>query len=193
MEPNEIRGRISQLGYWFHNIDLGQGVFTSAERGNYPRERWDTFKDLIPTDLSGKAVLDIGCNAGYFSLRMKERGAARVLGIDVLPLFIEQAKFAAETIGLDIEYRVTDIYDFILNNREEFDYVLFLGVFYHLRHPLVVLDGIAQIVREKLVFQTELRGSLSSKFTPKEDYSFAEPEVFDEYDYPKMFFVEHKL
>ena len=69
------------LGPWFHNIDLG-GVQTAPDHflGDYPAVKWRRFAHAIPADLSGKTVLDIGCNGGFYSLEMKRRGAARVLG-----------------------------------------------------------------------------------------------------------------
>ena len=59
----------------------------------------------IPADLTGKSVLDIGCNAGFYSMEMKRRGAERVLGIDFDDDYLAQARFAAEVDGLDIEFR----------------------------------------------------------------------------------------
>ena len=79
----EIQRRVSELGAWFHNIDLG-GVQTAPDHflGDYPSIKWRMFQQSIPADLSGKTVLDIGCNGGFYSIEMKRRGAARVVGID---------------------------------------------------------------------------------------------------------------
>ena len=77
---SEIRRRVSDLGDWFHNMELG-GVQTAPQHflGDYPRVKWQRFSHAIPADLRGKSVLDIGCNAGFYSLEMKRRGAERVL------------------------------------------------------------------------------------------------------------------
>ena len=58
------------------------------------------FADALPADLTGKSVLDIGCNGGFYSIEMKRRGAARVLGIDFDDDYLAQARFAAEVAGL---------------------------------------------------------------------------------------------
>ena len=58
-----------------------------------------------PADLRGKTVLDIGCNAGFYSLEMKRRGAERVVAIDSDAGYLAQARFAAEVCGVDIEFR----------------------------------------------------------------------------------------
>ena len=72
------------LAPWFHNIDLGDGIVTAPDHflGDYPRFKFARFADALPVDLAGKSVLDIGCNAGFYSVEMKRRGAGRVVGID---------------------------------------------------------------------------------------------------------------
>ena len=140
MSPVEIERRVHELGDWFQNLDLC-GVRTAPNHflGDYPNFKWRSFEHAIPSDLSGKTVLDIGCNAGFYSLEMKRRGAARVVGIDSDEQYLAQARFAAEVNGADIEFRELDIYD-VAKLRERFDLVLFMGVLYHLRHPLLALD-----------------------------------------------------
>lgn len=189
-EATEIRARISELGEWFHNIDL-KGVQTAPDHflGNYPEIKWSGFKHAIPADLSGKSVLDIGCNAGFYSIEMKRRGADRVVGIDFDDRYLAQAQLAAEISGMDIEFRKMSVYD-IAQLREKFDWVLFMGVLYHLRHPLLVLDMLHDhVVGDRMVFQSLMRGS---KETPKveNDYPFHNEEIFETEGYPVMYFVE---
>ena len=71
-----MRKQIAALGPWFHNMDIA-GVATAPDHflGDYPRIKWERFSHAIPADLSGKSVLDVGCNAGFYSLEMKRRGA----------------------------------------------------------------------------------------------------------------------
>src|SRR5690349_24757747 len=80
---DEIQRRVAELGQWFHNLDL-RGVKTAPDHflGDYPEVKWQRFAHAIPADLSGKSVLDVGCNAGFYSIEMKRRGAERVVGID---------------------------------------------------------------------------------------------------------------
>jgi tRNA (mo5U34)-methyltransferase len=186
----EIRREIERLGPWFHNLDL-QGVWTAPEHflGDFPAVKWRGFAASLPADLSGQSVLDIGCNAGFYAMEMKRRGADRVLGIDFDEDYLAQARFAADVNGLDIEFRRMSVYE-IPALRERFDVVLFMGVLYHLRHPLLALDLLFEhAVGDLLVFQSLMRGSRrQSQWEP--DYPFAEVEVFEERDYPKMFFVE---
>jgi tRNA (mo5U34)-methyltransferase len=191
MTLDTIRQRVRDLGEWFHNIDLG-GVETAPHHflGDYPRVKWKRFAHAIPSDLTGKSVLDIGCNGGFYSIEMKRRGAQRVVGIDSDEKYLEQARFAAAVSRTEIDFRNLSVYG-ILALREEFDVVLFMGVLYHLRHPLLALDLLHQVVREKLVFQSMLRGS--AEVAPlEEDYPFTETEIFEEDGYPKMYFVEKR-
>jgi tRNA (mo5U34)-methyltransferase len=188
---DQIRSRIDALGPWFHNLDL-DGVKTAPSHflGDYPAVKWRRFSGAIAPDLRGRTVLDIGCNAGFYSLEMKRRGAARVLGIDSDEDYLAQARFAAEVSGLDIEFRHLSVYD-VGAIGERFDLVLFLGVLYHLRHPLLALDLIREhVARDLFVFQSMQRGSAEIE-TIAGDYDFWQAEMFDRPGYPKLHFVEH--
>src|SRR5262249_42485176 len=93
--PEETRQRVRALGKWFHNLELN-GVQTAPDHflGDYPSIKWRKFSRALPSDLQGKTVLDVGCNAGFYSFEMKRRGAARVLGIDASDEYLAQARFA---------------------------------------------------------------------------------------------------
>ena len=192
LTPDQIRERAAQLGDWFHNIDLG-GARTAPDHflGDYPNVTWKQFKHAVPEDLTGRTVLDIGCNGGFYSIEMKKRGAARVLGLDFDERYLEQARFAAEVTGQDIEFRQMSVYD-VAELGERFDVVLFMGVLYHLRHPLLALDLIHEhVARDLMIFQTMQRGS-NRVDAIRADYNFFEQKHFDSPGYPKMHFIEHK-
>lgn len=190
LSTTEIKERIEALGPWFHNIDLG-GVRTAPEHflGDYPALKWRKFADALPADLTGKTVLDIGCNAGFYSIEMKRRGAERVLGIDFDEAYLAQARFAAEVADADIEFRQLSVYD-VGALAERFDVVLFMGVLYHLRHPLLALDLIREhVAGDLLVFQSMQRGS-AEVAELEGNYPFSETAMFDRPGYPKLHFVE---
>ena len=88
---------------------------------------------------------------------MKRRGAARVVAMDSDADYLNQARFAAEVSGVELEFHELSVYD-VATLRERFDIVLFLGVFYHLRHPLLALIH-EHVARDLLVFQSMQRGS----------------------------------
>lgn len=188
----QIERRVRELGPWFHNLDLG-GVRTAPQHflGDYPRVKWEGFRHALPEDLAGRTVLDIGCNGGFYSLEMKRRGAARVVGVDSDERYLEQARYAAQVSGMDIEFRQLSVYD-LGALAERFDVVLFMGVLYHLRHPLLALDLIHEhVARDLVVVQSLLRGS--KRIDPvAADYEFSETAHFDRAGYPRMHFVEHR-
>ena len=188
----DVRDRIEALAPWFHNLRIG-GVETAPDHflGDFPRVKFARFAAALPDDLSGKSVLDIGCNAGFYSVEMKRRGAARVLGIDADERYLEQAAFVREATGLDIEFRTLSVYD-VAALGETFDIVFFMGVLYHMRHPLLALDLIHEhVARDLLVFQSLQRGP-QKVFEPPRNAPFEEEEMFDELGYPVLHFVEHE-
>jgi tRNA (mo5U34)-methyltransferase len=178
---------LERLGPWYHNLEIQPGLTTNPAIGDHPASRWRLLESFVPKDLSGKTVLDIGCNAGYFSLQMKKRGAKRVVSIDIMPYVLAQARFMSVWEGLPIEIREIDTYD--VESLGTFDYVVFVGVLYHLKHPLYALEKIANICKDTMFFQSVVRGP-SGNFDPKPDYPNSEEGIFDLPEYPKLYFVE---
>ena len=201
MTPETLRAEVARLAPWFHNIDLGHGIQTAPDHflGDYPRFKFARFADALPADLTGKSVLDIGCNAGFYSVEMKRRGADRVLGIDSDDRYLAQARLAAEALGQHgIEFRNLSVYD-VGALGERFDLVIFMGVLYHLRHPLLALDLIREhVAGDLMLFQTMQQGSRAVYPVP-EDHPFhmpgthVPPPFFDEPGYPKLHFIEREF
>jgi tRNA (mo5U34)-methyltransferase len=187
----ELQQKIEDLGDWFHNLDL-HGVPTAPNHflGDFPNIKWKHISGVIPADLTGATVLDIGCNGGFYSIELKRRGAEKVLGIDVDDRYLNQARFAAQQLGMDIEFEKRSVYD-AGNISGQFDYVLFMGVFYHLRYPLFALDNIIKKVRKTLIFQTMIRGSEEAKAYEK-NYHFWNKNVFKDPQFPQMYFIERE-
>lgn len=192
LTTDQIRTRIAELGDWFHNMDL-KGVRTAPNHFlyDYPANKFSRFAHALPADMKGLRVLDIGCNAGFYSMEMKRRGAERVLAIDTDERYLAQARFAAHVEALDIEFRTLSVYDLACLG-ERFDLVIFMGVFYHLRHPLLALDLIREHVTDDLfLFQSMQRGS-DDVHPVAPDYSFSEVAHFNKPGYPKLHFIEHQ-
>jgi tRNA (mo5U34)-methyltransferase len=185
-----LERQVRDLGDWFHNLDL-HGVHTAPNHflGDFPNIKWKNIRQAIPEDLTGASVLDIGCNGGFYSLEMKKRGASRVLGIDIDERYLRQARFAARTLDLDIEFQRCSVYE-IDRIPGQFDFVVFMGVLYHLRYPLYALDMVAKKVAGKLLFQTMIRGSEQARAWEK-NYTFWTKDIFRNPDFPAMYFIEH--
>ena len=199
LSREEIQEKVEALGPWFHNMDVG-GVRTAPDHFlfDYPNQKFQRFAKALPADLTGKSVLDIGCNGGFYSLEMKRRGARQVVGIDSDERYLAQARLAAKALGFDnIEFRKLSVYD-VARLGERFDLVIFMGVLYHLRHPLLALDLIREhVAADMMLFQTMQRGTDEVADVPS-DYpfhvpgTFDPPTYFDDPGYPKMHFIERE-
>lgn len=157
--PDQIRAGVAALEPWFHQIDLGHGIKTKSrpagsEPVDHPWGTWEIIRGYLPDDLTGKTVLDVGCNAGYYAIQAKRRNAARVLGIDSQRLHIRQALFVKRVLGLDLEYRRMSVYDLSLATMGKFDVTLALGLIYHCKHPLLALEKLFQVTRDLLILES---------------------------------------
>lgn len=187
-----LQERIAALGPWFQNLLLA-GIETAPDHflGDYPTCKWRRFAHAIPADLGGASVLDIGCNAGFYALEMKRRGAARVVGIDPDARYLAQAAFAASLLNLSIELRQLSVYE-VGQLDGPFDIVLFMGVLYHLRHPLLALDMIREhVAGDLMVFQSLQRGSTGVGAVAT-DYAFDDTTLFEDARAPLLHFIEHR-
>jgi tRNA (mo5U34)-methyltransferase len=188
------RVEISRLAPWFHNLHLPDGVQTAPDHflGDFPRYKWETLAPHLPERLDGWTALDIGCNAGYYSFELARRGAS-VLGIDLDEHYLRQAQWAARELGCAqrVEFRRMQVYELPRLGRQ-FDLVLFLGVFYHLRYPLLGLDLVARCTRRLMVFQTLTLPGMEVHLDTS-DRPIDEREELLLAGWPKMAFVEQRF
>lgn len=138
---------------WFHAMDLGQGVVTPG-RVDVARQTLPRLK--LPADLSGKSVLDIGAWDGFFSFEAERRGAKRVLATDSHAWYTRKPAFelARRALGSKVEDLDIDVMDLSPERIGTFDVVLFLGVLYHLRHPMLALEKVFGVCADHLVLET---------------------------------------
>ncbi len=185
---------IIELGPWFHNLHLPDGTQTAPDHilGDFPAFKWQSLASYLPKNLEGWRALDIGCNAGFYSFELARRGAD-VTGIDVDPRYLAQAQWAVRQYGLEdrVRFKQMQVYD-LAHLDVTFDLVLFMGVFYHLRYPLLGLDLVAQKVERLLVFQTlTIPGEAVYEQTDNLDINDREP--LTEPGWPKVAFLEHRF
>ena len=168
MTAEEIQSGLKLLEPWFHRIDLGGGIFTKTESVmgepvDHPRETWEVIQQCLPTDLSGKSVLDVGCNGGFYCVEAKRRGASRVLGVDGQRQHVRQALFVRKVLGLDLEFRRFSVYDLEPAAVGRFDITLALGLVYHLKHLVLALERLYDVTNELLIVETAI---IPSEQTP---------------------------
>lgn len=157
MDPETRRAEVEKI-HWFHRIDLGAGVVTPGVD--------DTPAKLaelgMPGDLRGKTVLDVGAWDGFFSFEAERRGASRVVAVDSYCWSGEgwgtKAGFelARKALGSRVEDRHMEVLDLSPEDPGRFDLVLFLGVLYHMRHPLLALEKVFGVTGGRLILETEV-------------------------------------
>ncbi|MPZ71859.1 MAG: TIGR04290 family methyltransferase [Nitriliruptorales bacterium] len=191
---DEIGRQIRMLAPWFHNLHLPTGHQTAPDHplADYPSYKWRQLEPHIPQDLQGWRVLDIGCNAGFYTFEVAARGA-HVLAIDQDEHYLTQARWAAEMFGMSgsVEFERRTIYD-LADTAEAFDLVVFMGVLYHLRYPLLALDLVADLTDKLLVLQT-LTMPGDDVDTVPDDLPLAERHRMLSGGWPKMAFIEGRL
>lgn len=167
LSQDQLIRKIADLGKeepWFHCIDLGHGIRTMTEPVQHLENLWHHISKNIPEDLSGKRVLDIGCNAGFFSVKAKQRNADYVMGIDMSSNYLRQAQFVRDALDLDIDYRKLSIYE-LPNAGLKFDLVLCLGVIYHCADPFGAAKTVAAVCQDTAIVESALLsyGELSDR------------------------------
>jgi len=197
-EESPAQQRIRELGPWFHNLRLPDGTQTAPDHdlGDFPRNQWRKIEPHVPKDLSGWRVLDIGCNAGFYAFELARRGAT-VTAIDHDDHYLRQAQWAAERFGLGerVRFRRMQIYH-LAHSEERYDLVWFMGVFYHLRYPLLGLDIAARKTGRLMVFQTmTVLEPEAPKHAdpPPADMPLKERGRIREPGWPKLAFIERRL
>ena len=185
---------IAALGPWFHNLHLPSGEETAPDHplGDFPAFKWREIEPCLPDDLTGWTALDIGCNAGFYSFELAARGA-QVMAIDADEHYLRQARWAADRFGYDgrVDFRRMQVYD-LARTDTAYDLVLFMGVLYHLRHPLLALDLVAQRTRRLAVLQTLTMPGAGDPRAPL-DVPMEERARLAEPGWPAMAFIEHRL
>lgn len=157
----DLEARVRALDPWFHDLDLGPGLRTKSaacanEPVDHPRPTWALLRPHFPESFDGLDVLDVGCNAGFYSFEAKRLGARRVLGVDAQRREVAQARLAAGILGLDVSFERRSVYDLSIVEVGGWDVVLALGLLYHCRHPLLALERLAEVTRGALLLETEV-------------------------------------
>src|ERR1700722_7963609 len=139
-EISRLIGRLNELG-WYHSIELPDGqVIPGLQTLEQLRTRIDRFP--LPADLTGKRVLDIGAWDGWFTFEMERRGASVLAGDSARQETFFEAK---KLLNSKAEYLVEDHCYLIPQEVGYFDIVLFFGVLYHLKHPLLALERLCEV------------------------------------------------
>ena len=157
MNTEELQAEVAKIKWW-HRMDLGHGIVTPGI-GDTPAmlARLD-----FPKSLRGKTVLDIGAWDGFYSFEAERRGANRVVAVDS---FVWQGQGGGSKAGFELAHRVLnskvedrelEVLDVSPETVGIFDVVLFLGILYHMRHPLLALEKVFSVTREMVILETHV-------------------------------------
>jgi tRNA (mo5U34)-methyltransferase len=174
MDTTELRERAEKIK-WYHTMDLGQGVIT---HGCIDQAKVTLPRIGLPESLAGRTVLDIGAWDGFYAFECERRGAEAVMAVDSYmwvprPEFTGKAGFhlAHEAYKSRVYDQFCDVIDLDPRRTGRYDVVLFLGVLYHMRHPLLALERVAKLLAPGglLIVEThvvERNGSPMMEFYP---------------------------
>jgi len=158
-DGEEIQRRMLEYEHWYHRIELAPGIVTPGVMDS--QDALAVLDALgLPPCLEGLRALDVGCQDGAFTFALEQRGA-RVVAIDYVEPGASGFVLARSILGSQAEYRTLNVYDVSPESLGRFDIVLFLGVLYHLRNPLLAFDRIHSVceVGALLFVETQLSTS----------------------------------
>jgi tRNA (mo5U34)-methyltransferase len=156
MDKIEKIEKVSQRNDWFHSIDFGDGVISpGCCTPQYLDFLWKKFK--LPDDMSGLRILDIGTYDGWFAFECEKRNAKEVVATDIHPVDCRCFELAHKILGSNVIYKQVSVYDMHPESLGgNFDIVLFLGVYYHLRHLFIALDNLWSITKGFMIFESHV-------------------------------------
>lgn len=152
----EVVEKIGQLESWYHTVEVAPGIFTP---GTLDCQR-HLEKLQLPTDCTGLRVLDVGASDGFFSILLEKRGAEEVIAIDHVPPEKTGFPVLQDIFDSNVKFINDNVYNLSVDKYGQFDIVLFLGVLYHLRNPLLALDRVRDVCRDELYVESHIAEEL---------------------------------
>ncbi len=162
---DELRERVASFPRWHYEFDLNgvrTPIFDRTHLNRHEQRKNYFFSPLVRLcggSLNGKRVLDLGCNAGFWSLSAIEAGADFVLGVDGRQMHVDQANLVFEAKGVDpgrYRFELSDVFELDLTAEDPFDVVLCLGLLYHVSKPFELMERISAWNTDLLVLDTTL-------------------------------------
>ena len=167
MTEAEIKRELQRLAPFHHEIELPYGLSTQGtgltrrqldrtRLADLMRRAWSPVLELNDGSLAGRRVLDVACSCGGASVAAARSGAERVVGIDVVERYVEQANFIMRALELDnVEFRQLAI-EAVDGSLGTFDVSLCFGLLYHLENPVLAMKRLAGVTERMLVIDTLL-------------------------------------
>jgi SAM-dependent methyltransferase len=190
MDPQELQQRIAAFPRWHYRFEFEDGISTpiddNVDVNRHEQRKRYFFDALVKVNggtLEGLRVLDLGCNAGFWSLQAIEAGADFVCGVDGREMHVEQARLVFEAKGIDpSRYRFEEANIFSHDFREQFDVVLCLGLMYHISKPVELFEIMDRVAAELVVIDTSVSFAPSSFFEVSRDRDMEDPRNAVDYE-----------
>jgi tRNA (mo5U34)-methyltransferase len=148
---NELETLAARTDFlWHQRFELAPGIFSPGAND----VDWLLHTAGVPADLTGASVLDIGTTNGGAAFTLERRGASRVIATDIVGPMHFGFEAIRSALGSNVEFRQLSVYELSRVIPERFDYVVFWGVLYHLRHPLLALDNVRAVTEHTAYVET---------------------------------------
>ncbi len=144
MKKSEIQELVTKTK-WYHGWEIVPGIFTGGNSFTNPKSALTRYG--LDSDLEGKRALDIAAWDGPYSFELERRGA-EVVSYDIQDPDATAYNTAKRILNSECAYVRGNVYDLSPAVAGKFDIVLYLGVFYHLKHPLIALENIRSVLKD---------------------------------------------
>lgn len=141
----QIAEMIRSPMFEYQRVELPHGLATSGQ------DRAATASLVLPANLAGKSVLDIGSALGALCFEAERRGASQVVGLEPRESRFRASIILKEILNSDAELRCESLHDF--SPYRKFDHVLLLNVIHHLKEPMLGLRQAAALTQGTLVVE----------------------------------------
>ncbi len=159
---------IAATVYNYHNMGVNNFPETQDEKtpyGSGERYNFDRMAMLVMNfDFYGKAVVDLGCNSGWFLSQIAALGAEKIIGVDYemqgimgksircAKALAAQSQFEINIVDQDLE--TIDLGWLAYNHRiEKFDAAIIFSVLHHIRDKQRLLENVFDNTREVIFYE----------------------------------------
>lgn len=174
---------------FYHRVKLPDGTYTPGtcvhgpDGGNWPKERFG-----LPEDLTGKTVLDIGAYDGFFSFEVEKRGALFVYAANHKDCPLDAFNYLHKVLNSKVVPLSFDVES--PPNLVPFDVVLFYGVLYHLKSPLIAMENVFNLTQEDGICLLETSMSNTKSERPLLEYKPGCANDPTNYFYPNRAWIQ---
>lgn len=151
MEETKVLLQQIQDQKWYQSIKLTDNYTTPGETGNAEADKLKMMQ--LPDDMTGISVLDVGCNEGFYSFELERRGAAPILAFDKDQSATDKFAMVSQFVGSKVEFQQVNLLDLDPAKVGQFDLVLCLAVFHHLKYPFQAVDRLYELTKKTMMLE----------------------------------------